>query len=54
MLRTMFAVLVLTVTLLLQVTPALASCSTHTYFIGSRTVICTVCCYGSNCTTTCM
>ncbi len=30
-----------------------ASCSTHTYFINGRTVICTVCCSGNNCTTNC-
>lgn len=49
----LLALAVLTVTLLLQAAPALASCTYHTYFVGSRTVMCTVCCYGSSCTTTC-
>ena len=30
-----------------------ASCTTHTYFMNGRTVICNVCCYGNNCTTNC-
>ncbi len=30
-----------------------AACSTHTYMINGRTVTCTTCCYGSNCTTNC-
>lgn len=30
-----------------------ASCVTNTYFVNGRTTICTTCCYGSNCTTTC-
>ena len=38
---------------LASVTAAYASCSTHTYFINGKTVICTVCCYSGNCTTTC-
>ena len=30
-----------------------ASCTTHTYFTNGKTVVCTTCCYGSNCTTNC-
>lgn len=30
-----------------------ASCTTHTYFVNGKTVMCTTCCYGSNCTTNC-
>lgn len=32
---------------------AVAQCVTNTYFHNGRMVICTTCCYGSNCTTTC-
>jgi hypothetical protein len=31
-----------------------ASCTTHTYFINGKSVMCTVCCFGNNCTTTCI
>lgn len=47
------AALALFLTVALQVTPALASCTTHTYMYGSRMVMCTTCCYGNNCTTNC-
>jgi hypothetical protein len=30
-----------------------ATCTSHTYFVNGKTVICTTCCYGSNCTTNC-
>jgi hypothetical protein len=30
-----------------------ASCVTNTYFVNGKMTICTTCCYGSNCTTTC-
>lgn len=30
-----------------------ATCTSHTYFVNGKTVICNTCCYGSNCTTTC-
>jgi hypothetical protein len=31
-----------------------AACTTHTIFLpDGRTVICTTCCYGGGCTTTC-
>jgi hypothetical protein len=32
---------------------AYASCTTHTYFVNGKTVICTTCCYGNNCNTNC-
>lgn len=31
-----------------------ANCVTNTYFSGTRMTICTTCCYGNNCTTTCL
>ena len=31
-----------------------ASCNTHTYMMNGRMVTCTTCCFGSNCTTTCL
>lgn len=32
-----------------------AACTTTTYFLpGGRMVICTTCCYGGNCTVTCL
>ena len=34
-------------------TLAWAECTTHTYFVNGKTVVCTTCCYGSNCTTNC-
>jgi hypothetical protein len=30
-----------------------ANCTTHTYFVNGKTVMCTTCCYGGNCTTNC-
>jgi hypothetical protein len=33
--------------------PAHATCTTQTYFLGSKTLVCTVCCFGNHCTTTC-
>ncbi len=30
-----------------------AACSTHTYFVNGRTVMCTTCCHFGNCTTNC-
>lgn len=30
-----------------------ANCTTHTYFVNGKTVMCTTCCYGGNCNTTC-
>ena len=47
--------LVLFLTVACQVTPVLAqTCTTHTYFYGTKMVLCTTCCYPySGCTTTC-
>ena len=39
--------------LVFHVSPALASCSTHTYMYGGRMVMCTTCCFGNNCNTNC-
>lgn len=39
--------------LTIAATAAWAACTTHTYIINGRTVTCTTCCYGSNCTTNC-
>ncbi len=47
------AALVLFLAVTMQVTPAFASCTYHTYMYGSRMITCTTCCFGSNCTTTC-
>jgi len=30
------------------------ACTTNTYFIDGRIVVCTVCCSGGSCTTTCI
>lgn len=40
--------------LALFATAAWANCTTHTYFINGQYVVCTTCCYGNNCNTTCM
>jgi hypothetical protein len=46
--------LALAFVLTVQVLPAWAGCTTHTYMLEGRTVICTTCGYlGGNCTTTC-
>lgn len=46
--------LVLFLVVTLHITPALASCSSHTYMLQDRTIFCTTCCYpGFGCTTTC-
>lgn len=48
--KLMLSLLLLAVTVL----PADAACTTHTYFVDGRIIICTTCCYGlDNCTTTC-
>ena len=31
-----------------------ATCVTHTTFSGGRMTVCTTCCAGNNCTTTCI
>ena len=33
--------------------PALAACTTHTYRLHGRLVMCTTCCSGNHCQTTC-
>jgi hypothetical protein len=33
--------------------PAEASCVTHSYFFNGRMILCTTCCYGTVCNTTC-
>jgi hypothetical protein len=30
-----------------------ANCTSHTYFINGKMVVCQTCCYGGNCNTTC-
>lgn len=35
-------------------TAAWAACTTHTYIVNGRMVTCTTCCFGNNCTTTCL
>jgi hypothetical protein len=34
-------------------TAAYATCVSHTYFVNGRVVICSTCCYGTNCSTVC-
>ena len=48
------AALVLFLAVALQVTPALAACTTHTYFYGTKMIMCHTCCsaWGA-CTTNC-
>ena len=41
------------IALLLYTTAVWANCTTHTIVTDTRTVICTTCCYGTSCTTTC-
>ena len=51
--KTFIFALIVSGVVLAQTLPAYASCTTHTYFINGRSVICTTCCYGSFCNTTC-
>ena len=44
----------LLVLLLAVSTAAWARCFTQTIFLEDRVVICTTCCAGNNCTTTCI
>lgn len=30
-----------------------ANCTTHSYYMNGRYVVCTTCCYGGNCNTSC-
>jgi hypothetical protein len=50
--KTMKKVIIGTV-LALAASAAYASCVTNTVFQGGKMVVCTTCCYGGNCTTTC-
>lgn len=34
-------------------TSVYAACSTHTYVVNGKMVVCTTCCTGSSCNTTC-
>lgn len=53
--KTMIAAVAMGWGLVLMAEPALAQCTTNTIFTpDGRTVVCQVCCYGGNCTTTCM
>ena len=45
--------IILAVALAVSPLVAVAACSTHTYYVNGKVVICTTCCYGSNCTTNC-
>ena len=45
--------LIVAAILMAMATSAYAYCRTHTYLYGGRMVVCTTCCYGSSCTTTC-
>ena len=40
--------------LALTATAAYAQCVTNTYIINGRMTVCTVCCTGGPCTTTCL
>lgn len=52
--KTLLILVVCLWSLVVLTEPALASCTTNTIFTSDgRTVICQVCCYGGNCTTTC-
>jgi hypothetical protein len=35
-------------------TAAYAACSTHSYVVNGKLIICTTCCSGSMCNTTCI
>jgi len=47
------ALVILAVILLGYALPVYAACTTHTYLVGGRTVVCTTCCYSGQCTTSC-
>ncbi len=52
--RRLIAAVVLLVAVLLWHGEAVAECYTNTYILpGGKIVICQVCCYWNNCTTTC-
>jgi hypothetical protein len=35
-------------------TAAYATCTTHSYFVNGKVVLCTTCCNGGHCTTNCI
>ena len=45
--------IIIALTLAASATAVWANCTSHTIMSGGRMVICTTCCVGSNCTTTC-
>lgn len=44
---------VLALVLTLIAGAAYAACTTHTYFVNGKVVMCTTCCNGGHCTTNC-
>lgn len=40
--------------LLAATTAAYATCTSHTYFVNGKMTICTTCCTGGHCTTSCI
>jgi len=42
------------VVLALSASAAYAACVTNTTFSGGRMIVCTTCCYGNQCQTTCI
>ena len=46
--------IIIAIALSLSASAVYAACTTSTIMSGGRTVFCTTCCYGGNCTTTCM
>ena len=45
--------IILAVALAVSPLVAWAACSTHTYFVNGKVIICTTCCYSGNCNTNC-
>ena len=52
--RRAFAIVVLAAAILCQAVPVYASCTTHTYWLNGQMIMCTTCCFGSYCNTTCV
>ena len=46
--------IIIAIALSLTATAVYANCVTNTVISGGRMTVCTTCCYGTNCTTTCM
>ena len=51
--RIIAALAITTALLAFNSTAAFASCSQHTIYQDGRIIICSTCCFGSNCNTTC-